>query len=326
MSYERHLYYSEIVFFEGHNTANFWCSGMMQMSMCAVSSCGMFPWSEWPCRNLQYSAKSTVHPSATPLVPSIAAGHVWPSLRRRHARTDHFRINRWGTSSVRGHRATNVTWRQWVYDSLSRLFRTNSEQSGGVVLRWAVFVEMASVHENAQLAQETGAAWSTQAVKWHCVWFPCPWLLHWGTVRNTWPCKIGETWKQLEGAIVNDWSAFDARRLIHETSRIKPRKPAKSDEHLRPVSGGQEDWHRVRDWWMSYWTCHARKYGAYTYRMGLEPQADEWRCWWWERFKNSCRFLLSQFAGTFLNASQVLLSSLDHFGPTYHDFIRFFTC
>ena len=35
--------YSEIIFFKGSHTANFSRIGMMQMSMCAVSSCGTLP-------------------------------------------------------------------------------------------------------------------------------------------------------------------------------------------------------------------------------------------------------------------------------------------
>lgn len=119
------------------------------------------------------------------------------------------------------------TWLGWPFFNESFWFSQKAWDSDyseepGRALRWAVFVETASVHENVQLAQQTGAAWSTatQAVKCHYVWFPCPWLLHWGTVKNSWPWKIGETWKQPEGAACQGLERLWCRLLIHETARI----------------------------------------------------------------------------------------------------------
>ena len=50
-----------------------------------------------------------------------------------------------------------------------------------------------------------------------------------------------QDWRDFESnqvLLVEDWSFFvEARLLI----RPQPRKAAKSDEYLRPLSGGQED-------------------------------------------------------------------------------------
>lgn len=211
--------YSEIIFFKGSHTTNFsyllaWCLNELMFFLSHLVACLV----RMALQELAILCQKYSSPLSDSTVCHVS-GHRWcwcANLRRRHARTDHFRIHRWGTSSVRGRRAPNVTWLamlQWVFlifsESLSRLFPTSWQSRA---LRWAVFVEMASVHENVQLAQQTGAAWSTATQAVNVIM--SDFLAFGSCIEARWKIHDLGRLERLESnqkvPLVKDSSAFDA--------------------------------------------------------------------------------------------------------------------
>lgn len=142
------------------------------------------------------------------------------------------------------------TWLGWPFFNESFWFSQKAWDSDyseepGRALRWAVFVEMASVHENVRAANRSRMEHSNPSCEMSLCLISLPLapalrhgekfmtLEDWRDLEATRRCRLSRT----RAPLMQTFDSWDRKN-------ISPRKAAKSDEYLRPLSGGQEDWQR----------------------------------------------------------------------------------